>query len=769
MIKLTVAELEIVLDKIIPADSTASLKIRSLVDQTVSLKPIGIVDIYRGSDEYEILLTVAECPHIAQSIVKKQKTDEWSVSYMLVLFYQKYGPLNKDSSAWHFMSIYLQIIIRITLREDNHFAKVSQLGVRLRMGLKAHNPQSEIINQLIDIHSYHDSLENIIKAIRQYEISTKQSEASGLTINKKLAEKIGRIRLVYEVVAEDKVFISKSYSKPNKIDNNGSDLQSVYLNGDDEPLRAIIFGEIHKNDNVSRGENIADDDLIRVLDNDFKPYKSIAKSSELQQWKIKNNFLHAKRNQFFFPTSLRQLSLISIQTLFVTIWQLYILVDSDNRTVYTVLLLTLLSGRHIQEVIDELGREKSQRKWLINKVGVKGSYSVLNIAINTTVNRRSHLLQHRQSFDNAFMLPLPARLYSVIETPLTCNKEDLFKILKGLNIQLNFPALNYKHIESALYCIIKNELNEPLYADLITAVDVKHSSPLYYTSIELEGLNDTYRRAITLMSRQSAFDTQEQNAHCYVANIENTQCKPYVGSDMALNQNTCKNFFDELANAVESYEGRLKRGLNIRQDRYIEQFNEYSVWLWHTIMIQTGIRPVIHAPGVLNQLDFENSLLWVSDKEERLGQDQGRLIPLSQFLITAIKNYIDYIKQFAAVHNLIYPAEQFPIDDILNSRQPLIQFFSKKPQGFSGITPSKVRYHLRGFFSHQDNWLRHQLRTMLTDRAPEHLICALYGHEHADQEAMHPMSSLSINELKRLREYLDEIADELNLRQVKVI
>ena len=129
---------------------------------------------------------------------------------------------------------------------------------------------------------------------------------------------------------------------------------------------------------------------------------------------------------------------------------------------------------------------------------------------------------------------------------------------------------------------------------------------------------------------------------------------------------------------------------------------------------------------------------------------------------------IEYIKEFASLHNVIYPSEQFPIDDILNSRQPLIQIFSKNPKGFSGITPSKVRYQLKRFFSHQDNWLRHQLRSMLVNRAPEHLICALYGHEHPDQEAMHPMSSLSINELKGISNYLDEIAYELNLKQVEV-
>ena len=39
-----------------------------------------------------------------------------------------------------------------------------------------------------------------------------------------------------------------------------------------------------------------------------------------------------------------------------------------------------------------------------------------------------------------------------------------------------------------------------------------------------------------------------------------------------------------------------------KQDRYIEQFNAYSIWLWHIIIIQTGIRPVKHAPGTSTQM-----------------------------------------------------------------------------------------------------------------------------------------------------------------------
>lgn len=58
---------------------------------------------------------------------------------------------------------------------------------------------------------------------------------------------------------------------------------------------------------------------------------------------------------------------------------------------------------------------------------------------------------------------------------------------------------------------------------------------------------------------------------------------------------------------------------------------------------------------------------------------------------------------------------------------------------------------------------------MLTNKVDEVYICALFGHEHADQELFHPMSSSSIMPYKStLAAHLDEVAQELQLTQVEV-
>lgn len=760
-------EANLILNKLIPLDSPHCLIVQRFVIYLIGCTQDYCMTII-DDEVADSSLAFIDSQMVAEQIIKEGKTDTWAVTYMLALFYQVYGRAGWNSNAWRFMGGYLQVMFVITSRMDEHFARIAQLGVRVRMGLKPNNPQSEILDNLIAVHSQNMSLQQVLKYLREYEVATKQGEESGSLANKRLASKIGQIRLAYEVVAEDKIFFSKKRPDSDRKEFSKERFKKSYIDSDGETLRAIKFSAKHQDDNVAHDENIADDDSLILLDNDFEPTREVAKSSELQQWKIKSNYRHARRNQFYFPTNTRQLSLISYQMLFARIWALFLLIDHTRQPVYAVIILALLSGRRIQEIIEELKLEKNQRSWLVYEgKKVTGNYMISN-TINVTANRRSHLLEYRQSHDNELRLALPIELQIVIQDKIFVKSDEVSSLLASLKLQLSLPALTNQHIDAGLYTIIKNELNEPLHADIITGIDVKHSSPLYYTSIEAVSLEITYSRAIHLLSEYCEAQSQAMLRQLSIKGVRSNYLKKFIGSDMTLSQITCQRFFAYLAQAVEGFNGRLRRNLNMRQDRYIDQFNAYSIWLWHIIMIQTGIRPVKHAPGVINQFDFKSRLLWVSDKEERNAQECGRLIPLSDFLITAIQNYITYIRKFAALHNVIYPEAVFPIEAILNSRQPLIQIFSKNPKGFLGITPSKVRYQLQDFLSHQDNWLRHQLRSMLTNKVPEYLLCALYGHEHPEQEAMHPMSSISMNEIKSLSIYLDQVAGELKLRQVEV-
>lgn len=752
-----------VLDKLIPIDSPHYIQMHALVVHIISLVPDDEVDLV-FSTPYDNLkgFTGIDCEDVIKQVLRQGKTVEWAVSYMLIAFYQVYGEVDINNNAWRFMSGYLKVIFMITARHDKHFAKIDKLGVRVRMALRPSDPQRGILDQLIRIHDQCDSLSSCLSHIRQYETSVKQEEVTGETANQYLASKIGQIRLAYEVAIDNKAFIGKTYTESTKRVKSAQAVTKTVMHIDGEPLQRIVFGtkQSKKQSNVAIAENIADDDEVPLLDNDFKPATQIAKSSELQQWRLKNNHQHARRNQFHFPTNHRQLSITGYQMLFATLWQRFMSVDKESGAGYAVLLLSLLSGLSIDSIIADWQYSRSQRQYLVYDRVRK--VSSIAITIDVTTNTRSHLLAHRQSYGSTFYRALPEALQIMLEDKITVSSDTVKAAISDAKDILNLPALSPQYIEAGLFILIKNELNKPLHADLITGVDVRHSSALYYTSTKTVELEQTYIKAVELITEHC---NDEQKALLIdECSVPMNGHRSYIGSDMALNTTMCQQFFNQLAVSAESFNGKLKSHM----DRYIGQFNSYSIWLWHIVMIQTGIRPVKHAPGLLHQFDFQRHILWVSDKEERHAQSDGRLIPISKFLITAIKNYMTYIKQFAAIYNPLCPAALYPINDILQSEQPLIQIYQKNPKGFASITASRVRYQLQGFFSHQDNWLRHQLRSMLTGRVPDYLICALYGHEHPDQEFMHPMSSAFINQLHTLSPHLDAIATDLHLKQIEV-
>lgn len=751
-----------VLNKLIPIGSPHYVQMQALVIYIIGLVADAEIDLLCSAPRANASFRGIDCTEVIQQIIGQGRTGEWAVTYMLLIFYQAYGAVDSGSDAWRFMSGYLKIIFMIAARHDKHFAKIDKLGVRIRMALRPADPQRNILNQLIGIHDQCDGLSSCLSSIRKYETSVKQEEATGKAANQYLASKVGQIRLAYEVVINNKAFIGKTYDKSYRKSKQFQKVINTTTLIDGEPLQKKLFStkQSRKSTNVATAENIADDDEVPLLDNDFKPIKQIAKSSELQQWKLKSSYQHASRNQFHFPTNHRQLSITGYQMLFAMLWQRFMSGHTGNRTGYAVLLLSLLSGISIDSVITDWQCNRSQRQYFVYDRTRK--VSSIAITIDVTTNTRSHLLAHRQSYGSVFKRVLPEALQIMLEDKVTVSLDDVKLAITEVKNQLNLPALSTQYIESGLFVVVKNGLSKPLHADILTGVDVRHSSPLYYTSIKTSKLEHTYKNAVALLTKYC--DDKQKALLIDECSVSTNGHKSHMGSDMVLETSTCQQFFEQLAMSAESYNGRLNHSI----ERYIAQFNSYSVWLWHIIMIQTGIRPVKHVPGLLNQLDFKRRILWVSDKEERQGQSDGRLIPLSEFLVTAIQNYIDYIKQFAAIYNPLCQAAPYPIDAILQSEQPLIQIYQKNPQRFIGITPSRVRYQLQDFFSHQDNWLRHQLRSMLTGRVPDYLIRTLYGHEHPDQEFMHPMSSSFINQLHTLSPHLDKIATDLHLKQIEV-
>lgn len=791
-----VEEINLVIKKMVPYDSPLAERVQDLVFDLISLSPKYLLDMQEfASSADPILLSDDDCQAIIAMVKTYKNTETWAVSYMLAQFTTDHKDKLFTNACWQFMSKYLQIMLLIAQSDDNHYKKISKLGVRVRMALDINSPQAEILEQLIEIHAASNNPYKNLNDIEAYEKGKHHAEKTAAAKTDNIAKKIGEIRLAYEVAIKDKAFIERERraSRQDSEPKNVNDTRAARYT--DEATRLIRIADQHHKNNVAKPENVADDDPPALLDNDYAPPRAVAKSSQLQQFQVKTNYLHSKRNHFLLPSNTRVLSILSYQLLFKRLWDVLIKGDLSERQVATVLLLSLLSGRQIDVIASEISSNKSQRQFLVEE---DSGETVIKNTINVTLNRRGKIKPHIKSDSNYFSLPLPHPIQAILQYKFEVEKDAIDELLKTLKSDLALPSFSSQHIETALAFIIKHKTKEPLHADMITGVEVKHSSALYYTSIETSSLLNTYQSALNILSdlcfksftdiyfykvknteiaskvlnpkNQHLWQGHKEPSFINMPIIASNTNKKYIGSEMALDDKACVKFFKILSDHVQAYNGRLIRDAKNGTDSYIEQFNAYSLWLWHLIQIQTGIRPVNDAPGYLHQFNFMHDIYWVSDKAIRQGgEDDGRLIPISHFLKIALQNYLIYLNQFASLHNPIYPKHQLPIGEILQSQLPLLQVFSHNPKGFVAVSPGRIRGLLGGFLTHQDNWLRHQLRSMLTNKVNEVYICALFGHEHADQEMFHPMSSSSIMSYESaMAAHLDEVAQELQLTQVEV-
>ena len=752
-------ELTSTLERLIPPDSPNYQYFR-----------FELIDLVRSQDfifQIDDTFTVAfqDTPDFEQvqfDIRRNKKTEEFSLTYLLANFLPKYG---QNDLAMNFIGKYLQVLLLIAYRDNGHDKKVKNLCLRVRMALDEHKAQHQILKKLIEIHQNTDQPEDVFKNIQFYEQITLDKENSGEFHNENLAQKIGQIRYAYEVAYENKkayqVSRNSKPTKGNRLSNgNLLDVKPLDPKDSDSHVRTIDIVTVDNDSNVADNEKLADIKTTPQLDNNFEPTDDTKASSQLQTQDTRNKHTHTKRHRFSFPTSTRIQTLENYQLLFSLIWQNFEISTDQDKKIYAILLLSLLIGRSINQIREELATDLSKRSFLITDTEVE-----YKSTIDVTSNRRDSIKPVRKSRNNFINFPLPDEIQPVIRYKSSIDDKSINVVIEQLRQHLDLAVLSQQHFDNALSFIIKQELYQPLHADIITGVDVKHNSALYYTSFDRQNIYMTYEQAFGSLTEK--FSPKLELV------LPPNESEIFIGSEMALNEKTVKQFFKELAGWVTSYNGKKSKN-SPNGDEYILQFQAYTIWLWFVILLLTGIRPVTHAPGFLNQINLKHKLLWVSDKEVRQtnrktdkGGD-GRLIPLCNFLITAIENYLLYIRKFAIQHNVIGTVNSYDLQGILQSELPLLQFYNFHTRNFEGIKPQSVSNQLKDFIKHQDNWLRHQTRTFLTGKTSEIMINALYGHELADQEFWHPFSSISLNDFKQTGTHLQAIAETLNLEQIKV-
>lgn len=757
------------LDRLIPADSPSCDYFQNIFIHLVTLQPF-LIEL----NNYELDETKSQrdFTEIQAAIRREKKTDDWEVSYLLASFLPRY---QNNKQALDFLGKYLQVLLLIAYRNNGHDKKVKNLCLRIRMALDEYKSQHIILTTLLEIHQKNKQIPQVFEKLQNFENEIKASESSGKGHNENLSQKIGQIRYAYEVAYRDLNAYNLTKSRRAKSHRKGTqrlggDVESdnilasntLEMTLDDTPVRTLAHIKLNNDSNIPENEQLADTKIKELADNSFEPSSETKYSNQLQAQKTRNSYNHSKRNQFLFPTNSRLHSIENYQRLFSLVWQRFHTVKDEDKNNYGAILLTLLTGRSLKQVYQELATDPSKREFIV--VVDKQTQAIgFRTTIDVTKNRRDSIKPIRKSQTYFINFELPLEIQPLIRRKFVINEDNVTAIIQGLRQELQFGSLYPQNVDICLRFLLQQILHQPLHATIITGVDVKHASPLYYTSVERNAVLISYQQAMALLSTKASPPLDQ----AWVKPENLGEETVFFGSEIALKDTIVKRYFAELANWVTSYNGRKFKD-SPSGDEYLLQYQAYTLWLWCIFMLLAGLRPVNDAPGYLNQINIEYQLLWVSDKEIRSSDSGGRLIPMCDFLIHALQNYLNFIRQFAFQHNVAGLSNSYPLEEILTSKRPLLQLYNFKRKKFENIKPRTVGNALKDFLPHQDNWLRHQARTLLTGKVDENLICAFFGHELADQEFWHPFSSMSLNAYKTLRNAVENMANHLELEQLEV-
>lgn len=491
-------------------------------------------------------------------------------------------------------------------------------------------------------------------------------------------------------------------------------------------------------------------DFILIKQDVLRVYESYSAAQMHQRTRAK--FHHANQNEMFLATSLRYLSIYSIQTLCQRLWQYFLKPDLSKLPFSThiiqksvaLLLLSLYTGRTIAEILADI----EQKTPSIIECRHGGAICRLIVHLDITPSRirtgYAHKILANQS--TAMHLPLPSQLVKKI---LISSDNCVDELVKHLKHELNMPVLSKARIQTALYTFMSRNICTSQIASIITGRNLHRRADLWYCSHNQEQLLGCYQLAIKAIASETFGGIGI--SHLNNSTITN---RAYIGSQNCPSYALATKFFSHLHQAV------------VGADTFIDKFNAYNLWLWHVFLLLTSMRAVDDAPGFLNQFNLDAGIAWLSDKEGRRASGSQRLVPMCDFLVKAVKEYLAYLNQCQKLYAKLsfYPSNA--IEQVLNSERPLLNLMSGKFT-LNALSPSVVRKNIHAHFRFKEDWPRHLGQKYLHEnQVQQSLILSVFGHEMSEQESWHKHSSMSVGDIMGLREHYQGLAKLLKLEQI---
>ena len=398
---------------------------------------------------------------------------------------------------------------------------------------------------------------------------------------------------------------------------------------------------------------------------------------------------------------------------------------------YLFILLSFLTGVPIEQWLNlqtNQRRALNKRQQLILENDQYFLRSKFTLFEDPAFEYKDQLLNQVTHFD----LPLIKELILGLKQSPIVSQDQVNQALKKCREELFIPSLSTKKISVLLHHCIYQQTKSQQLADILTGIDANRSVSISYCSYPVYKLHQNYQATV------------QQLSHDLAAKLH------IFADDEQLRFGSCKAPKPATVTAIFAY---LQHQIIQAQHhgQILEMFNHYNVWLWHILLFFSAARPVSEFPGFLRNFDLKLQWLWVSDKEIHTRTNDGRLIPLCDFVVKEIHQFITYLNEFQQ----LCPEHQPHIQEILSSKNPLLSVY--KHGQWQALTPHLVSQFTHFMQLEHANWLRHTTRAYLTSKADENLILAAFGHEQNQQEIGQKFSSLSLQQYKTLAAHLNEM------------
>lgn len=413
-----------------------------------------------------------------------------------------------------------------------------------------------------------------------------------------------------------------------------------------------------------------------------------------------------------------------------------------------ILMLAFLTGNSVNEwlyIQNKRAKNLNNRQKLIYKNDQFFLSSKFNVFENRNFEYSDSLLNQTIYLD----IPIPDQFIEDLRKMVSVNFDEIQQYLRKLRQELLIPKLSVLKISSLLHhTILANTGNKQL-ADLISGIDANQSSSLSYCHQNIPRLHAQY------------LDTLKSLCADVASIYEN---------DVTLTSSTNLNFGSRKApkpKVITEIFGILKFNVYSQaEDDLITIYNHYNIWMWHTLLLFTGARPVAEFPGFFKNFNLNRQILMVSDKEIGGRNGFGRLIPLCPFLVEEVKKFLKFLEYFSTQIIISQPTLGDVIQQIKTSKLPLLGIIQNNE--WVPLSPSLVKGFHPEFGLDHANWHRHTARAFLTHKISEPEILALFGHELMQQEAAHPFSSLSLSQFSKIADVLEQMKDQFKISGIEV-